>query len=282
MASSDSDHRKAAGGLCLAQDPETAEFPNMPQSLIQSGYADQAPRVEDMPAVLRRCAEQALGLAESAPELAPHGTKANQRELQLWDMLQILRARTGHDFSPFKTAMVLRRVQRRMGLLGTTALESYGTRLRESPAEVTALENDLMINVTGFFRDCDAWEVLRESVLRPPVPQRETGEAIRAWVTPCASGEKAYSLAMLLDEEAARAGKAFDVKIIATDTADEVLARAPEYIRAESKGTCLRSAWSDSLTPTSTGTASSASCGSRSCSPRRMCCAIRRSRGWMS
>jgi two-component system CheB/CheR fusion protein len=113
-----------------------------------------------------------------------------------------------------------------MGLLGTTALEGYGTRLRESSAEVTALANDLMINVTGFFRDCDAWEVLRESVIRPLVSQRETGEAIRAWVTPCASGEEAYSLAMLLDEEAERARKAFDVKIIATDTTDEILARA--------------------------------------------------------
>src|SRR6185312_555068 len=175
---------KAAGGLCLAQDPETADFPGMLQRLIQSGYADQTLRVEDMPAVLRRYAEQPLGVAESAPQLAPHGPKANQLEQQLWDMLQILRARTGRDFSPFKTAMVVRRVQRRMGLLGTTALESYGTRLRESSAEVTALANDLMINVTGFFRDCDAWEVLRESVIRPLVFQRETGEAIRAWVTP--------------------------------------------------------------------------------------------------
>jgi two-component system, chemotaxis family, CheB/CheR fusion protein len=217
---------KAAGGLCLAQDPETADFPGMPQSLIQSGYADQTLRVEDMPATLRGYAEQVLGVAECAPGLAPHVPKANHIEQQLWGMLQILRARTGRDFSPFKTGMVLRRVQRRMGLLGTTALESYGTRLRESSAEVAALANDLMINVTGFFRDCDAWEVLRESVIRPLVSQRETGEAIRAWVTPCASGEEAYSLAMLLAEEAERAGKAFDVKIIATDTADKALARA--------------------------------------------------------
>ena len=217
---------KAAGGLCIAQDPETADFPDMPRSLIQSGCADQVLRTEDIPAVLQRYIQQAAGAAGSAAELARHSPQASQLAQQLQDILQIVRARTGHDFAPYKTRTLLRRVQRRMGLLGTTALERYGTQLCESPAELSALTSDLMINVTGFFRDPEAWEALRESVIRPLLSRRETEDAIRAWVTACASGEEAYSLAMLIAEEVERAGKTFDVKIFATDTAEKCLARA--------------------------------------------------------
>jgi two-component system, chemotaxis family, CheB/CheR fusion protein len=131
--------------------------------------------------VLQRYMQQALGGPESASALARQMPKASQHEQQLRDILQVLRARSGHDFSSYKTATVLRRVQRRMGLVGASELESYGTRLRDSTAEAAALANDLMINVTGFFRDPGVWEALRESVIRPPVSQRQTGEAIRAW-----------------------------------------------------------------------------------------------------
>lgn len=217
---------KAAGGLCIAQDPQTADFSGMPLSLIQSGYADQILRTEEIPLVLQHYSQHALGAPESASALTRQLPKASQLEQQLRDILQNLHARTGRDFSSYRTATVLRRVQRRMGLVGASDLESYGTRLRESTAEVTALANDLMINVTGFFRDPEAWEALRESVIRPLIARRQSGEAIRAWVTACASGEEAYSLAMLVAEEAERTGKIFEVKIFATDTAEKSLARA--------------------------------------------------------
>jgi two-component system CheB/CheR fusion protein len=119
-----------------------AELPGMPQSLIQSGCTDQILRVEDVPAVMRSYVEQTLGAAESAPGLARHMPETNQIEQQLWDMVQIVRARTGHDFSPFKAGMVLCRAQRRMGLLGMIALQRCRTRLRESSVEVTALASD--------------------------------------------------------------------------------------------------------------------------------------------
>src|SRR6185437_2083455 len=98
--------------------------------------------------------------------------------------------------------------------------EDYGARLRQNSEEAAALANDLMINVTGFFRDPAAWEALRDAVVQPLVKQYEPGSGpLRAWVAACASGEEPYTLAMLIAEEAERAGKTVEVKIFATDTA---------------------------------------------------------------
>src|SRR6185312_118979 len=213
---------KAAGGLCIAQDPDTAEFPQMPQSLIHTGYADRVLKVEDIPAVLLQYTQH------SALELSATGGARTAQELerhrqQLSEAIAIVRARTGHDFGSYKPPTVLRRIQRRMGLAGIKRLEDYGARLRENSEEAAALANDLMINVTGFFRDPEAWEALRGSVVRPLVQKRTERDVIRAWVTACASGEEAYSLAILIAEEVERAGKKLDVKIFATDTADKSL-----------------------------------------------------------
>ena len=216
---------KAGGGLCVAQDPEEAEFPGMPQSLIHAGYADQVLRVEEIPAVLRQYAQHpfldlnAKGRARAAEELERH-------RQQLADIIAIIRAATGHDFTPYKPPTVLRRIDRRMGLLGLARLADYAKQLRENTVEVAALANDLMINVTGFFRDSEAWEAFREAVVRPLVENRSTDDTVRAWVTACASGEEAYTLAMLISEEAERVGKSLEVKIFATDTADKSLALA--------------------------------------------------------
>jgi two-component system CheB/CheR fusion protein len=203
---------KAVGGLCIAQDPETAEFPSMPRSLIHAGYADQVLNTADIPAVLLRFTQHPY------LEPDPKGRARAQQELErhrqrLTDIIDYVRERTGHNFGPYKVSTVLRRIQRRMGLLGATELEEYQAHIRKHPAEAAALANDLMINVTGFFRDPEAWEALRIAVVRPLVEQRAVEDQIRAWVTACASGEEAYSLAMLIAEEADRAGKKFDVKI---------------------------------------------------------------------
>jgi two-component system, chemotaxis family, CheB/CheR fusion protein len=221
---------KAVGGLCIAQDPQTTDFPGMPQSLIYAGYADQVLKVEDIPPVLLRYVRHPYlelnpqGRARAAQQLERH-------RQQLKDIIAIVRARTRHDFDPYKPPTVLRRIQRRMGLAGVATLEDYGSYLKAKPGEVEALANDLMINVTGFFRDPAAWEALREAVVRPMVEQRAPGDPIRAWVCACASGEEPYSLAMLIAEEAERAHKDVEVKIFATDTADKSLslARAGVY-----------------------------------------------------
>lgn len=216
---------KAAGGLCIAQDPDTAGFPGMPQSLIYSGYADQILKTPEIPPVLVRYARHPDLIADSRGILRA-GQAMERHRQQLNEILAAVRVRTGHDFTPYKPPTVLRRIQRRMGLLGVTELSEYGNVLKEKIAEAAALANDLMINVTGFFRDPEVWDALREAVVRPLVAQRASGESLRAWVAACASGEEAYSLAMLIAEEAEHVGKYFEVKIFATDTADKSLALA--------------------------------------------------------
>jgi len=228
---------KAVGGLCVAQDPEQSEFPGMPRSLIHAGYADQVLGAEEIPPLLLRFVQHpyrkldSKGHSRAAQELERH-------RQTLTELLSVVHSRTGHDFAFYKIPTVLRRVQRRMGLIGVTELHAYLDYLKAHAIEAQALANDMMINVTGFFRDPEAWEALRVSVLRPLVAKRSPADPIRVWVAACASGEEAYSLAMLIAEESERAHKKLDVKIFATDTADKSLALAragvyPDGIEAD-------------------------------------------------
>ncbi len=214
---------KAAGGICIAQQPESAGFPGMPRSLIHAGYADQVLEPGDIPRVLMRYANHPYA---GADEAALADEEALQRDrAHLREVLAILRTRTRHDFTGYRKATLLRRIQRRMGLSETTKLSDYATTLRSNTTEVSALANDLLINVTGFFRDAEAWEALRVGVVAPVVASKRDGQPIRCWVTACASGEEAYTLAMVIAEEI-RGPENIDVKIFATDTADRSLALA--------------------------------------------------------
>ncbi|MCE9566059.1 MAG: PAS domain-containing protein [Planctomycetes bacterium] len=218
---------KAVGGLCVAQDPETAQFPSMPRHLIDAGYADQIASPADLPAIL-------LGYA-SHP-YASGGREADadavlRRERQhVSEVLAVVRARTRQDFAGYKKPTVLRRIQRRMGLTRTENVGEYARLVRQTPAEATALADDLLIHVTGFFRDPDAWESLRQCAIAPLIATRESGGSVRGWVTACSSGEEAYTLARLLREEAERAGKLLDIKVFATDLAERALDHAREGV----------------------------------------------------
>lgn len=219
---------KAVGGICIAQDPESAKFPGMPRALIDTGNADFILRARDIPEVLVRYASHPYASGDRGGKL----DDGKRRESQALDeILAILRARTRNDFRGYKKPTVLRRVERRMGLNQVTALVDYARLLRQNPTEVTQLSDDLLIHVTGFFRDSDAWESLRERVIVPMVAQREDESSIRCWVSACSSGEEAYSLGMLLLEAAEAVGKRFDIKIFATDMAERSLnhARAGAY-----------------------------------------------------
>jgi two-component system CheB/CheR fusion protein len=212
---------KAVGGLCIAQDPETAKFPSMPKSLIDSGLADFVLRPEDIPDVLIRYATHPYTRGTPTADTVAH------RERQaLNEAITVIRARSRHDFSGYKKPTLVRRIQRRMGLTQITRIEEYVRILRQNPGEVSALVDDLMIHVTGFFRDAEAWESLRQKVILPLVADREDNSVIRAWVTACSSGEEAYTLAILFVEAAELAGKHFDIKIFATDTAERSLSHA--------------------------------------------------------
>ena len=216
---------KAAGGICIAQDPDSAEFQSMPRSLIDSGYADQVLPPDKMPAALVGYVHHPY-IAGTFPGAASVEIALQRERPSFNEILAILRTQTGRDFRGYKRPTLLRRMQRRMGLAQLTLLSEYAAWLRKTPSEVTALGDDLTINVTGFFRDNEAWEALREQVIRPLVNIRENRGSIRAWAAGCSSGEEAYTLAMLLAEEAEAARKQFDIKIFATDTAEKPLALA--------------------------------------------------------
>lgn len=213
---------KAVGGLCVAQDPETAEFPSMPRHLIDAGYADYILRLQDIPDVLLSYAGHPYAQGKTDAETAI--AKRDQQHLR--EILAVLRTRTRHDFNGYKKPTVLRRIHRRMGLNRVTELGEYAKLLRQSTAEVAALADDLLIHVTGFFRDPQTWEALRQQVIVPLIGAREPEGSVRCWATACSSGEEAYTLAMLLVEEAERINKPLDIKVFATDMAERTLQNA--------------------------------------------------------
>jgi two-component system CheB/CheR fusion protein len=212
---------KAVGGMCIAQDPESAKFPSMPRNLIDGGIADFVLKPHDMPDVLLRYATHPYVRQRGDAETALTHERQSFNEI-----LGILRARIRQEFGGYKKPTILRRIQRRMGLNQFTRMGEYARMLRQSPVEVTALADDLMIHVTGFFRDPEAWEALRRAVIVPLVEQSEQEGSIRGWTSACSSGEEAYTLAMLLVEAAEAAGKQLDLKVFATDTAERSLLQA--------------------------------------------------------
>ncbi|RYZ65005.1 MAG: hypothetical protein EOP08_07840, partial [Proteobacteria bacterium] len=217
----------AVGGLCVAQDPESAKFPSMPHRLIAQGNADFVLRPRDMPQALLRYARHPYARGTDEP-LRP-GTPESDR---VDEILGVLRARTKRDFTGYKPPTVVRRIRRRMGVLQVSTLEAYAHVLRKNTSEANALADDILIHVTGFFRDPEAWDSLRTNVVEPLVASRPDGAAIRCWVTACATGEEAYSLAILLDEAASASGKRFDIKVFATDMAHRALRHARAGIYA--------------------------------------------------
>lgn len=216
---------RALGGMSLVQSPETAKFDGMPRSAISAGMADHVLAPEKMPDALM--AFMSHGYVDAPAEIeatSPDGQST------LGHLLELLRARGGPDFRNYKHSTLKRRVYRRLGLRSIETLDEYIEELRNNSDEVTTLIGDLMISVTGFFRDADAWMVLAELVIAPMVAERETGASIRVWTPACSTGEEAYSIAMLVTEHAEAAGKRFDLKVFATDAQEVNLRKARDGI----------------------------------------------------
>jgi two-component system CheB/CheR fusion protein len=216
---------KTQGGCILVQDPETARFDAMPRSAIAANLADHVLAPELMPDILMRYVRHAY-VARSDGHA---GTAAP--DLLIDPVLALLRSRGGHDFRLYKYSTLVRRIHRRMGLCNLNGIKDYLEFLRTQPGEIETLARDLMINVTGFFRDPEAWTALDETVLAPLVDGRDGGAPVRPWVAACATGEEAYTLAMLLLDRAEAANKQFNIKLFATDGRDDNLtvARAGLY-----------------------------------------------------
>ncbi|HET6461081.1 MAG TPA: PAS domain-containing protein [Syntrophales bacterium] len=209
---------KAAGGQTIVEDPGGAKRPNMSQGAIDAGVAETALPAAGMAEALMNLAEQ---VAETKSVKASPEIDANIRAI-----LDILRAKIGHDFRCYKPNTIVRRIHRRMGLAKIASLEEYAQFLREHQEEVGLLQKDLLIGVTDFFRQPHAWEYLTEKVIAQFVETAQPGSEIRAWIPGCSTGKEAYSLAILLTEEIEKSGKKINVQIFATDSDLAALATA--------------------------------------------------------
>ena len=221
---------KERGGLTVAQDPEEAQHGSMPRAAIQTGMVDWVLPVAEMAARLLAYFRLAKHLSLPSEEGAiPLGVPASEADAPLKDVLSYLRTRTGRDFSSYKRATVVRRIARRMQVNGTDNLHGYLNCLRTRPGEAGALLQDLLISVTNFFRDPACFEVL-ESCMAETVKARGAGEALRVWVPGCATGEEAYSLAILLVEQARQLDVSPVIQVFATDLDEEAIRAAREAV----------------------------------------------------
>src|SRR5499427_7803833 len=211
---------KEAGGIILIQDPQEAEYASMPRSAIATGVADFV-----LP--IRELAERLVELIH-VKQTAPPVEEPKIDEELLRRILAHLRVRTGHDFSKYKRSTVLRRIARRMQVTRTDDLREYYEILREKGDEAQALLGDLLISVTTFFRDQDAFEALRTQVLPDMFEGKHPTDHIRVWVSGCATGEEAYSVAMLLLEEAGKHEFRPTVQVFGSDLDARALAVARE------------------------------------------------------
>lgn len=216
---------RAGGGLTLAQDPETARFDGMPRAAIAAGAADHVFAPDKLPGALLRYVRHGY---MAAPDALDSSTADGQ--LALDPVLAILRTQSGHDFRNYKRSTLQRRIHRRMGLGSIPTLTDYTDRLRKDPKEIVALVADLMISVSGFFRDREAWQALDDVVLAHLLTEQKADMELRFWVPACATGEEAYSLAMLAAERAESLRKPLSLKIFATDSQEDNLRIAREGI----------------------------------------------------
>ncbi|MEX1016091.1 MAG: chemotaxis protein CheB [Phycisphaeraceae bacterium] len=219
---------KHHGGIVLVQTPNEAAYPNMPQHALDTGIVDRVLSIHQMPAVLQGYAEH--------PYIRQRQLEAGSAEP--WDklnaILEVLQSQTGREFRCYKKNTLLRRTLRRMGLRHITSFDAYRDVLREDASEANALAEDLLIGVSSFFRDPEAWRALQREVLSKLFATRQPDQAVRAWVPGCASGEEAYTLAILLHDAAREATWRGDIKVFATDTASQRLQQAREGLFPDS------------------------------------------------
>jgi two-component system CheB/CheR fusion protein len=210
-----------AGGVSLVQEPATAKYNGMPDSAIDAGYATLVLPVEKMPEALMS------GLrAHNMPQPASTVITSCINKI-----LMQLHSATGHDFSQYKKSTIGRRIERRMSMHGIDSLDVYARYLKENPAEISMLFKELLINVTSFFRDPEAFDTLKSEVLPKLFADKPEDYVLRVWVAGCATGEEAYSIAILLAEYMEEIHHEYKVLLFSTDLNDDAItiARAGLY-----------------------------------------------------
>ncbi len=217
---------KEHGGTVFVQEPASAKFAAMPQSVISAGYADVVAPAE---ALIERIVEQhrhPMAYGESSLALSEKTHSALEK------ICVLLRDHSGHDFSGYKRSTLYRRIERRMGVHQLDSIVDYLRFLQESPQEATLLFKELLIGVTSFFRDPPVWEHLRDKVLPALLAGRSGQSTLRAWVAGCSTGEEAYSLAIVFKEAIAQLSpsREFKLQIFATDLDKDAIERARQSV----------------------------------------------------
>jgi two-component system CheB/CheR fusion protein len=220
---------KGEGGMVMAQDPDTAKYDGMPRSAIGTGLVDFILPVEKMPKTLISYVKH--------PFLESPG-KINVSETSIQHQLQkvfaLIRSATGHDFSQYKQTTIRRRIERRMAVHQIDKLTDYIMYLQKDPVEIDALFKDLVIGVTSFFRDPEAYQVLEQKVLPRLLQGRKPDDPLRCWVVGCSTGEEAYSLAVIVTEAMEKLKKHLNVQIFATDIDEAAIENARKGIFPDS------------------------------------------------
>lgn len=216
---------KSAGGLTFAQD-DSAKFTSMPHSAIATGMVDYILSPKDIALELARLSKQPLRKSKKSVTSTPAEDKINNHDPDLRAILQELFKSTGVDFSAYKINTIKRRILRRMLLYKTKTLQQYAVLLREKQEETSILYQDLLINVTSFFRDTDTHKYLRYTLFPKLLKRKHEGDTLRLWVPACATGEEAYSLAMILLEIQENTSSSLPIQIFATDLSEQAIAKA--------------------------------------------------------
>ncbi|MBD3373550.1 PAS domain-containing protein [candidate division KSB1 bacterium] len=202
---------KSTGGMIMVQDTGTAEYTGMPASAQATGFADYVLPPKEMPAALiAYCRGPFLQRSSKAPMI-------QLPESAIRSILERLRYHTGHDFTEYKQNTMARRIERRMNVHRIKEPGEYSRFLKENSKELNALFQELLISVTSFFRDPESFVFLAENILPKLLKQLNDGDNLRVWVPGCATGEEAYSLAILLDEQLWKINRLFEIQIFATD-----------------------------------------------------------------
>ncbi|MEI8028320.1 MAG: chemotaxis protein CheB [Comamonadaceae bacterium] len=212
---------KGEGGMVMAQTPESTEFDGMPLSAIATGLVDYQLPPNLMPSQLIAYVTHAFGKL-AVTELAP----TLKTESALKKIFVLLRAQTGHDFSQYKPSTIYRRIERRMAVHQVEKIDNYVKYLQQTPIEVQSLFGDLLIGVTNFFRDPEAFKALEDDVIPKLFDDKPAGSTIRVWSSGCSTGEEAYSIAILLQERMELLKTRYVVQVFATDIDSRAIATA--------------------------------------------------------
>jgi two-component system CheB/CheR fusion protein len=203
-------------GMVMVQSPETAKYASMPRSAIETGLVDYILPPSEMPGIMLKYVH-ALGTSVQPPKAVPVESKDGVEKI-----LSIVKSETGHDFSLYKKSTINRRIDRRMTVHQVESKEQYARYLLTDPKEIHLLFNELIIEVTSFFRNPEAFESLKEN-LKKTIFLPGSENTFRAWVAACSTGEEAYSIGIILRELMDETGMSLRAQIFGSDISEEAI-----------------------------------------------------------